>query len=37
MNLGERDDQQVVVVATLVEARNLASLGVENPLHGIAC
>ena len=36
MNLGEGEHEQVVVVATLIEGRHVASLGVENPLHSLA-
>ena len=35
MNLGERNNEQMVVVAALVERRHLAGFGLEHPLHGI--
>ena len=35
MNLSKSNHHQVIVVATLIERRNIASLSVENPLHSL--
>ena len=35
MNLGQGNNQQMVIVATLIERRDIAILGIEDPLHSL--